>query len=132
MKSGIELISEEREKQIKRWGGPEEDALKNSSGQLALGARGVMTYKSGIEAPANSTIPKDIIDQMERMREEGWQRIREMGPPGWDDEIWKRMLDQPIKQRLIMAGALIAAEIDRIQFMENLPVGEQEKVGAES
>lgn len=35
-------------------------------------------------------------------------------PIGWDTEIWKHMLSKPYKERLVIAGALIAAEIDRI------------------
>src|SRR5690348_16398908 len=121
MKTGVELISEEREKQIKRWGGPQEDVINNSVGQLALGARGVITYKSGIEASPESTIPKELLILINKGREKMWERLREMAPSGWDEKVWKKMLDQPIKQRLVMAGALIAAEIDRIQYMENLP-----------
>lgn len=35
-------------------------------------------------------------------------------PIGWNVEIWKNMLKKPYKERLVIAGALIAAEIDRI------------------
>lgn len=35
-------------------------------------------------------------------------------PIGWSSEIWNNMLSKPYKERLVIAGALIAAEIDRI------------------
>lgn len=38
-------------------------------------------------------------------------------PEGWDLSIWKRMLFKPYKQRLIIAGALIAAEVDRLEHL---------------
>lgn len=42
-----------------------------------------------------------------------------MNPPSfWDKALWKRMIEKPEKERLIIAGALIAAEIDRIQYVE--------------
>lgn len=36
-------------------------------------------------------------------------------PENWDKAIFDKMISKPWKQRLIIAGALIAAEIDRIQ-----------------
>lgn len=36
-------------------------------------------------------------------------------PKGWDRNIWLKMIGKPYKERLIIAGALIAAEIDRLQ-----------------
>ncbi len=39
-------------------------------------------------------------------------------PAGWDKQIWEHMLKKKHKQRLIIAGALIAAEIDRITAVE--------------
>lgn len=33
-------------------------------------------------------------------------------PSGWNLEIWQKMCVKPYKQRLIIAGALIAAQID--------------------
>ena len=39
-------------------------------------------------------------------------------PKWWDKTIWDKMLNKSRKERLIIAGALIAAEIDRIQAIE--------------
>ncbi len=35
-------------------------------------------------------------------------------PEGWNKELHNKMMNKPYKDRLIIAGALIAAEIDRI------------------
>jgi hypothetical protein len=40
--------------------------------------------------------------------------IQNLPPIGWSKETWVEMLKKPYKERLIIAGALIAAEIDRI------------------
>ena len=34
-------------------------------------------------------------------------------PHGWDKELFEKMVDKPHIERLTIAGALIAAEIDR-------------------
>ena len=37
-------------------------------------------------------------------------------PKYWNEELWDKMASKPYKERLIIAGVLIAAEIDRLQF----------------
>ena len=39
----------------------------------------------------------------------------EAPPIEWDWKVWDYMINKSYKERLIIAGALIAAEIDRIQ-----------------
>ena len=41
---------------------------------------------------------------------------KEECPFGWNQEIWKHMLSKSYVERLIIAGALIAAEIDRLNY----------------
>ena len=36
----------------------------------------------------------------------------------WDEDLWQKMCNKSYKDRLIIAGALIAAEIDRLQSIE--------------
>jgi hypothetical protein len=36
----------------------------------------------------------------------------------WDKKRLEHMRSKPYKERLIIAGAFIAAEIDRVQFMD--------------
>lgn len=41
-------------------------------------------------------------------------------PTGWDKSIWAKMCSKSYKERLIMAGALIAAELDRLTSIEDV------------
>lgn len=39
-------------------------------------------------------------------------------PEGWDEGRWNKMLNKSDERRLIIAGALIAAEIDRLNYTQ--------------
>lgn len=92
MKSGIELIAAERQEQIEKHGRTiERDVLENDDQQLSMGAEMLLAAEH-----------EEGIDQ-------------ESYPYGWDKEICNHMLSKTYKERLIIAGALIAAEIDRLQ-----------------
>lgn len=95
MKTGIELISIERKEQIEKHGRTiESDVTINTQYQLA-------------DAACRMAWDPEA---------EGFDLMKEplFTPTGWNSEIWHRMLDKPYKERLIIAGALIAAELDRI------------------
>lgn len=88
MKSGIELIAQEREEQIHKHGRTiGHDVLQNKHGQLVKGAECLL---------AGTTLR----------------------PMGWNEQIYEKMRKKAYKDRLIIAGALIAAEIDRLQALE--------------
>ena len=96
MKTGIELIAEERQEQItKHYRTVDRDVEENDSDNeigcspLILGAIAIIRAEDS-EAPAR-----------------------------WDLTIVQRMVDKPYKERLVIAGALIAAEIDRINSLTN-------------
>jgi len=90
MKTGIELIAKEREEHVtKHHINTGMDVIHNANYQLAWAA---------IEL----SHPIEVVSQLER-------------PDGWDKELWAKMACKPYKERLIIAGALIAAEIDRLQ-----------------
>lgn len=92
MKTGIELIAQERNEQIEKHGrGVERDVDENTLQQLPVAA--MLLIEGGI-------------------------KIEMMCPSEWDDEIWLKMARKSYKDRLIIAGALLAAEIDRLQFEE--------------
>ncbi len=92
MKTGIELITEERREQIeKHHHSIEDDVEYNVMNQLPLAA--MWLIEGGID-------------------------IRQRTPSEWDEDIWLKMADKSYKERLIIAGALIAAEIDRLQNTE--------------
>jgi hypothetical protein len=92
-KTGIELIAIERKEQIEKHGRTiERDVRENQANQLPLGALMLLSsdYEEGID-PASY-------------------------PDGWDKGICEKMLAKDYIDRLVIAGALIAAEIDRFQF----------------
>ena len=95
-KNGIELIAQERLEQIEKHSRTiEQDVDLNRNQQLSIAASKLCSYEM------------DIPDFFE--------------PDGWDSKIWEHMTEKPYKERLIIAGALICAEIDRIQsiYYEN-------------
>ena len=93
MKTGIELISEERQEHFKRHGQTIENDVKfNNLEQLALAAS-ILAIKD--------------IDKMRPTPLDYY-------PAGWNIGQWGYMVKKSYKERLIIAGALIAAEIDRL------------------
>lgn len=91
MKSGIELIAVERQEQIEKHGRSLKSDRKNKKYQLSFAAQ-------MLAHPMGSSIEWDC----------------DVNIPKWDKEIWQKMIKKPYKERLIIAGALIAAEIDRV------------------
>lgn len=97
MKTGIELITQERSEHFSKHGRTIElDVENNNEYQLPDAAIGLL-----------QPVPEGM--------EEAYQKTAGDYPPvGWDQDKWKQMLAKPYKDRLIIGGALIAAEIDRI------------------
>ena len=88
--NGIELIAKERQEQIEKHGRTiEQDVQLNTVGQLGFA---VVSLCSG--------------------------NFNKQCPVGWDKGIWMKMIAKPYAERLVIAGALIAAEIDRLQALE--------------
>ena len=86
-KTGIELIAAERQEQFtKHERTIERDVKENPNGELIDGAIACLTGNEG-NFPIN-----------------------------WDNNFTQNVVYKPIKERLIIAGALIAAEIDRINY----------------
>lgn len=95
MKTGIELIAIERQEQIEKHGRTiESDINNNKAYQLTEAAAVLLTEKVRSAKQRFSLMPDD-----------------------WDDEISLKMCRKSRKERLIIAGALIAAELDKIQNM---------------
>lgn len=93
MLTGIELIADERQEQIEDHGRTiEKDVVENENNQLARGAEMLLAseHDEGID--------------------------RESYPIGWDLNICDHMLSKTYLEKLVIAGALIAAEIDRLQY----------------
>jgi len=92
MKTGIELIAIEREEQLTKHGRTiQKDVIENTEQELG--------YFAGVLCQMRAMDVKDTMNYL---------------PPKWDKELCRKMLNKPYKERLIIAGALIAAEIDRI------------------
>ncbi len=98
MKSGIKLIAEERQEQIEKHGRTIElDVKSNTEDQLLSAANAMINITDGEDSGLNHCF-FDLI------------------PKGWDKNIWVKMCSKAQIERLIIAGALIAAEIDRLQY----------------
>lgn len=96
MKTGIEFIAEERQRQIDVEGwNAEHDDIGNNDEQLA-------------EAAALYALPE--------IRRTYEYDVNNLWP--WDKKWWKPTPDDRIKE-LAKAGALIAAEIDRLQRIQH-------------
>jgi hypothetical protein len=93
MKTGIELITEEREKQISKHGFTGEHHAQHAEwydeGQLIEAAHKL-----------SFAIAKDEV------------------PKNWDLEWFQNLCNRPHKERLVIAGALIASEIDRMNEIQ--------------
>lgn len=91
--TGIEVIGVERTEQLYKHNRTVKyDVKANSKGQLAKGARKLLA-----NAP-------DLVD---------FQLI-DFPPEGWDKVIWAKMCNKSYKERVVIAGALLAAEYDRL------------------
>lgn len=90
--TGVGLIAQERaEQKTKHKRTLRDDKIFNSEGQLSFVA-GLISNK---EAP---NVPM----------------IAQYCPPGWDVEYFMKLINKPYPDRLKIAGALIAAELDRV------------------
>jgi hypothetical protein len=102
MKSGIERIADERQRQITQEGWTKEHDHKHSLGELADAAA---CYADMAGAQARGATVAELRDAYT----EGWGSL----DWPWEPE-WFKPTDDPIRN-LEKAGALIAAEIDRLQ-----------------
>jgi hypothetical protein len=96
MRSGIELIAQERQEQIEKHGRTVELDVANNRGRQLSEAAAVLATE---------------LFQNNRRR-------LAMMPDNWDEELSFKMCRKGRVERLAIAGALIAAEIDRLQSIE--------------
>lgn len=91
MKTGVELIGQERLEQIEKHKySLEHDYKLNKYSQLSFAA---------------SILADEFVHENEGV------------PRGWDNKIWAKIIRKQYPERLVIAGALIAAEIDRLQMI---------------
>lgn len=117
MKTGIELIAAERQEQIEKHGRTVEDDVKYNHGQFERA--GEQFNQPQLPSAASQLITQD--DDIFRQHFD----MPAFYPYGWNTDIWLKMMNKPYKERLIIAGALIAAEIDRINSLTKTASNEQ-------
>lgn len=97
---GVQLIAQEREEQIRKHGRTiGYDYANNTSKQLAVAA--------------TKLVDESVTEEF---------RVMNFKPGGWDQAIWEKMARKSYKERLIIAGALLAAEFDRVMADAMPPV----------
>jgi hypothetical protein len=94
--TGIEMIAAERERQVSDEGWTPEHDDTHARAELLAAA---VAYAVNAEVAING--------------HDAWPTAQDVGWP-WDEASWKPRSDDPVRD-LVKAGALIAAEIDRIQ-----------------
>lgn len=101
MKTGIELIADERKRQVESEGFTSKHDDAHKKGQLS---RAAACYADIESVQAARPYARYGIDELRL-------EVLEMWP--WDEE-WLKPDTDPVRN-LVKAGALIAAEIDRLQ-----------------
>lgn len=100
---GILQITEERRQQIERHGRTILSDVKSNDGeQLSQAASFLLSVPNNVINDPNDK----AVDQVLLLYK----------PLGWDNSIWLKMCKKSYKERLVIAGALVAAEIDRISY----------------
>lgn len=103
MKTGIELIAKERARQISQEGWTPEHDDEHCHGEISQAAL-CYTEAATMQAATGENVRK-------------LRRFRRMWP--WEWALWKPSED-PVRN-LVKAGALIAAEIDRLERRKERP-----------
>ena len=99
--NGLESVSKERQDQLTKHKRSIEDDIKYNYQYQLVDAASVLSMP----------VPDDMI----KIYQESYA---DNLPEGWDKEIWKKMVMKPYRERLIIAAALLVAEIDR---WDNIP-----------
>lgn len=108
--NGVQLIAQERERQVQEEGYTEQhDDQEHSAGDLAAAATCYVNF-ARLQAEGHPAASLPVV-----VRGQGCWTPPEIWPWSWDH--WKPKAD-PLRN-LVRAGALIAAEIDRIQREES-------------
>jgi hypothetical protein len=119
-KSGIELIAEERERQINvegwdKFHDEDHGAMQLTGAAACYAANAINKYCGKKKASFQYKFPAEINSLVN----DGDRGDRKLDKGGWRDgwpwdEAWDKREKHDILRSLVIAGALIAAEIDRI------------------
>jgi hypothetical protein len=96
MKNGVALIAKERLKQIEKYGFTVQHYENNPE----------LYHKKQLQQCAVSLLVHELPSYGEADKHI---------PEGWNQDWFIKMTKKPLLERLIIAGALIASEIDRIE-----------------
>lgn len=116
-KTGIELIAEERQRQIERWGNTEAHDVIHDDGQLLRAALSYLDNNRDYE----ESYADEFDDRESRAEKEANPVFKNSHWP-WKDEEFKPKREvycHPEIRDLVKAATLIAAEIDRLQNIPN-------------
>lgn len=111
MKTGIELISQERQRQIEQEGWTEFGDDAQDGRELASGAASYLTHYVARAWTINNEYGLNVEPDSYTKEPPPY----DYWPGGWDEKWWKPKGAIP---DLVRAGALIAAEIDRLNRLE--------------
>lgn len=97
--TGVGLIASERQKQIEKYGFTGQHHLDNPEG-----------YSSNqLSKAAVTLLMPELIPNL------AWTTV----PENWDEKWFEKLMNKQPKERLVIAGALIAAELDRLNSLDN-------------
>lgn len=99
---GLQLFTDERVKQIKKGHTFEKDLDRNGSLQLVNIARFLLLH-----------INPSVVQKEKQLK-----TLIELAP-NWDREKLKKYINASYKERLVIAGTLISAELDKIEFFND-------------
>lgn len=116
--SGVDLIAAERRRQVEAEGWTQHHDSQHKRGELAMAAS---CYANHAAVQSVLPNPADVVDYGTKLN------LPHMWP--WEEEWWKPSVDR-IKN-LVKAGALIAAEIDRLEAQRLLNTERTESAPAD-
>lgn len=111
---GVELIAAERQRQVTSEGWTPEHDDGHSTGDLLLAAESYLHSMEAVPFGVENGVP------------DGKRLEPRLRPPHqwpWDASWWKPSDDQV--RNLVKAGALIAAEIDRLKRLESAAIASE-------
>jgi hypothetical protein len=99
---GLKLFTDERVKAINNGRTLDKDISENGSFQLINVARFLLLHVQPSEAQKERTV--HALTTL---------------CPNWDKEKLKKYINKPFKERLVIAGTLISAELDKYEFIND-------------
>lgn len=106
--TGVELIAEERQRQISQEGWTPEHDDSHEGGEMAIAAACYAVAGMKSAGGADISVLSETMGDFGLEYQEAWP---------WDGR-WDKRKRHDRKRQLVIAGALIAAELDRLSRLE--------------